>query len=68
MISVLNAAKDEKDIKPISIITRPERKPKKSATQIEAERRAAEEKRKMEIIARNLEAFDGTGIGQEEVK
>lgn len=42
----------------------PMRKPKKTAKDKEAE--AAQ--RKYDTIMRNLEAYDGTGIGQEEVR
>ena len=41
---------------------------RKTKEQREAEKEAAEERRRYEIIMRNLEAFDGTGIGQEEVR
>ena len=41
---------------------------KKTKAQREAEEKAAEERRQYEAIMRNLDAFDGTGLGQEEVR
>lgn len=65
MVSIFNAAKPG-EMKEIRLFS--ERKTKKTKTQRENEAKAAEEKRQYETIMRNLEAYDGTGIGQEEVK
>ena len=65
MVSMFNAAKPD-GMKESRLI--PERKPKKTKTQRENEAKAAEERRQYETIIRNLEAYDGTGIGQEEVR
>ena len=60
LLSVFNSARPEgmREIKPI---LKQDKTPKKSKAQIEAER-------KYDIIMENLEAYDGTGIGQKEVK
>ena len=65
MVSMFNAARSE-GVKEIKLF--PERKPKKTKAQLEVEAKAAEERRQYDTIMRNLEAYDGTGIGQEEVK
>lgn len=69
MFTLINAKKTAEmgEIKPISIINRPLRKPKKSKEQLifeEKQRKATEE---FETVLRNLDRFDGTGLGQEEV-
>lgn len=60
ILSVVNSARPEgmKEIKVFS-------KPKK---QREAEKKAEEERRQFDTIMRNLDAYDGTEIGQEEVR
>ena len=67
MISLLNSARPEgiREIKTVELV---KRKPKKTKTEREMEEKAAEERRQYETIMRNLEAYDGTGIGQEEVR
>lgn len=64
MFSLINASKQEgmKELKPIIPFKR------KTKKQREADKKAIEEQRQYETIMRNLEAYDGTGIGQEEVK
>lgn len=70
MISVLNSAKPEgmDEIKPIQIIKMPEKKPKKSEYERYLEEQKQKEQERYDTIMRNLEAYDGTEIGQEEVK
>ena len=60
LLSVFNSARPEgmKEIKPIFKAEKP---PKKSKAEQEAERR-------YNTIMENLEAYDGTEIGQKEVK
>ena len=67
VFSMLNAVRKdgEKEIKPIKIIERPA---KKSKAQIEAEKRAKKQEEEWNTLMRNLDAYDGTGIGQEDIK
>ena len=67
VFSMLNAVRKdgEKEIKPIKIIERPA---KKSKAQIEAENRAKKQEEEWNTLMRNLDAYDGTGIGQEDIK
>ena len=66
LFSMFNSVRPEgtKEIKPIL----PHKTPKKSKTQRELEQKAEEEQRRYDTIMRNLEAYDGTDIGQEEVR
>lgn len=66
LFSMFNSVRPEgtKEIKPIL----PPRKTKKSREQLELEKKTEEEQRKYDTIMRNLEAYDGTDIGQEEVR
>lgn len=63
LFSMFNAVKpdDIPEIKPLKL---PKRTPKKSNFDLEQEA----DRRRYETIMRNLEAYDGTEIGQEEVK
>jgi len=67
MFRLFNAMRpeDAKEIKPFEM---PKKAPKKTKEELMAEKKAAEEKRKYDIIMSNLEAYDGTEIGQKEVK
>lgn len=66
LFSMFNSVRPEgtKEIKAIL----PKRTPRKSKEQRELEQKAEEEQRKYDTIMRNLEAYDGTDIGQEEVR
>lgn len=66
LFSVFNSVRPEgtKEIKAVF----PKKITKKSKAQRELEKKAEEEQRKYETIMRNLEAYDGTDIGQEEVR
>lgn len=70
MISVLNSVKsgDFEEIKPIQIIKKPEKKRKKSDYEVYLEKQKALEQERYNTIMDNLEAYDGTEIGQKEVK
>lgn len=67
VFSMLNATRKdgEREIKPIKIVERPA---KKSKAQIEAENRAKKQEEEWNTLMRNLDAYDGTGIGQEDIK
>ena len=67
VFSILNATRKdgEKEIKPIKIVERPA---KKTKAQIEAEKRAKKQEEEWNTLMRNLDAYDGTGIGQEDIK
>ena len=67
VFSILNATRKdgEKEIKPIKIVERPA---KKSKAQIEAEKRAKKQEEEWNTIMRNLEVYDGTDLGQEDIK
>lgn len=62
---MFNAVRPEgtDEIKPLKM-----RKTKKSKEQLALEKKAAEEKRRYDILMSNLDAYDGTDIGQREVK
>ena len=66
MFRMFNAVRPEgtKEIKLLEL----KKPPKKTKEQIEIEKKAAEEKRKYETIMSNLDAYDGTEVGQKEVK
>ena len=66
MFRMFNAVRPEgtKEIKPLEL----KKQPKKTKEQLEIEKKAAEEKRKYETIMSNLDAYDGTEVGQKEVK
>lgn len=66
VFSMFNAMRDDgtHEIKAVSLVKKTR---KKTKLEIEAEERAREEREKLETIARNLEAYDGTEFGQEEV-
>ena len=70
MFSLLNSVKkdDFDEIKPIHIINRPEKKPEKSEYEVYLERQKEIERERYNTIMDNLEAYDGTEIGQKEVK
>ena len=57
MVSVFNSAKEGKEIKFPEFFEHKPEKPKMT-----------EAERKLKIISENLEAYDGTEIGQKEVK
>lgn len=63
---MFNAIRPEgtKEIKPLEL----KKQPKKTKKQIEIEKKAAEEKRKYDILMNNLDVYDGTEVGQKEVK
>lgn len=67
MFSLLNSVRPDevKEIKPIKLI---EKKPKKSEEQLAFEEKQAKAQREYETLMRNLDNFDGSGFGQEEVK
>jgi 5'-3' exonuclease len=62
MISLLNSAGE--DIKPIKIL---DIKPRKSRQQKLAEEKARKEREEFEKLMRNIDSYDGSGLGQEEV-
>ena len=62
MFSLFNSVRPEGAKKIEPILT------KKSKKQKEAEKEARKEKERFDTIMRNLDAYDGTEIGQEEVK
>lgn len=74
MISLMNAKKPAEmgEIKPINIIKKPLKTRKKSRAERDYEERQKERQRKsqeeFEKLMRNLDVYDGTAIGQEEVK
>lgn len=66
MFRMFNAVRPEgtKEIKPLEL----KKTPKKTKEQLEIEKKAAEEKRKYDILMSNLDVYDGTEVGQKEVK
>ena len=70
MFSLFNSVRPEgtDEIKPINIIKKPEKKPKKSDYEVYLEQQKAIERERYNTIMDNLEAYDGTEIGQKEVK
>ena len=70
MLSFMKIAKHEgvTEIKVRDLVGASKKQPKKTKEQIEIEKKAAEEKRKYETIMSNLDAYDGTEVGQKEVK
>lgn len=70
MFSLLNSLKKDEigEIKPIEIIKRPEKKPEKSEYEVYLERQKEIERERYNTIMDNLEAYDGTEIGQKEVR
>jgi len=64
MLSLFNSVRpaSTREVKPVSLVE------KKADWQEPVDNRVNEEKERYEAIMRNLEAFDGTGFGQEEVK
>ena len=67
MISMLNAKREEgeREIKQIKIIDKPA---KKTKAQIKAEENARKQAEEWNTIMRNLEVYDGTELGQEDIK
>lgn len=67
MISMLNAKREdgEREIKQIKIIEKPA---KKSNAQLAAEEKARKQAEEWNTIMRNLEVYDGTDLGQEDIK
>lgn len=63
---MFNAIRPEgtSEIKPLEL----KKTPKKTKEQLEIEKKAAEEKRKYDILMSNLDVYDGTEVGQKEVK
>ena len=70
MFSLFNSVKKDgfEEIKPIHIIKKPEKKPKKSDYEVYLERQKEIQRRKYNTIMDNLDAFDGTEMGQKEVE
>ena len=70
MFSLFNSIKPEgvDKITPINIIKKPEKKAKKSVYEVYLEQQKAIERERYNTIMDNLEAYDGTEIGQKEVK
>lgn len=66
MFRMFNAVRPEgtSEIKPLEL----KKPPKKTKEQLEIEKKAAEEKRKYDILMSNLDVYDGTEVGQKEVK
>ena len=67
IFSVFNASRKEgeREIKPVKLV---EKKKRKSPAQKKAEEEARKAQREFEIEMRNLENFDGSGIGQEDIE
>lgn len=70
MVSLFNSAKKDgfEEIKPIRIIKKPEKKPKKSDYEVYLERQKEIERERYNTIMDNLDVYDGTEMGQKEVK
>lgn len=66
MLSMFNAFRsgEMKEIRPVNLM---EMRKKPSPAERRAKEKADEERRKLDTIMRNLEKYDGTDIGQEEV-
>lgn len=67
MFRMFNAVRPEgtKEIKPIQM---PKKAPKKTAEERAMAEEVAKSKRRYDTIMANLDVFDGTEIGQKEVK
>ena len=70
MFSLFNSVKKEgfEEIKPIHIIKKPEKKPEKSDYEVYLERQKEIERERYNTIMDNLDVYDGTEMGQKEVK
>ena len=70
MFSLFNSVKSDEmgEIKPINIIKKPEKKPEKSEYEVYLEKQKEIERERYNTIMENLDAYDGTDIGQKEVK
>ena len=67
MLSMFNASRKdgEREIKPVKLI---EKRKRKSPAQRKADEEAKKAQREFEIELRNLEAFDGSSFGQEDIE
>ena len=70
MFSLFNSVKKDgfEEIKPIHIIKKPEKKPKKSDYEVFLERQKEKEREEWDNLMHNIDVYDGTEIGQKEVK
>lgn len=67
VLSVINSARPE-GVEKIKVFDKPEKKPKKTEYELWAEEQERKKRERYETVMRNLETYDGTEIGQEEVK
>lgn len=70
IISLVNALEKDEigEIKPIHIIKKPEKKRKKSDMELYYEEQERKTREQYKTIMENIEAYDGTDMGQKEVK